>query len=318
MRIKFITATFACTILSTISFAATEVNDMTKVHDRLATYIEKNHSSYGEGEAEAGVAMSVYQSALAILDGNSEILYEAQQEKTHRIRSYEQIIDTLNEEFEGLLTSIKFFRQNLAVVDNAHFGVVTREERGGIKFTPNLFVPKLPVQLNIRTVLDGENDRNGGMYRFIAADKYKAFSLSEEEYANFGKNHKAFIKAFKISRTEDISLSIAESNRRAEELSTKIEGLRSQKVEIMQEIEDEMAAYVRARSAINLHQIGEIKTAFQIYGNALNSKRGRPLEAKERINDLIPTLDPKTTIWLANLLPESEFTVVTKKKRRSF
>jgi carbamoylphosphate synthase large subunit len=77
------------------------------------------------------------------------------------------------------------------------------------------------------------------------------------------------------------------------------------KAEIMLQIEDEMAACIHARSAINLHQIGEIKIAFQIYGNALNSKSVKSLEAKERINALLPTLDSKTAIWLVNFLPES-------------
>ena len=281
MCIKFIAAVFACLLYHIAAFAAIEADDIARAHDRLAAYIAKGHIQH-DGEAKA-CAMSVYQSALALLDENSGIISEMQREKNDRIRSYEQRIDTLNEEFEELLTSIKSFRQNLAVIGNAHFGVVMREEKGGIRFTPKLFIPKLPAPLSAHAVLNGENDRNWGEDRFADANKYNAFSLSEEEYARSGENRDLFFEVFKMSRAENINLSIINNKRRADQLSSELADLKVMKAEIMLQIEDEMAACIHARSAINLHQIGEIKIAFQIYGNALNSKSVKSLEAKAAI-----------------------------------
>ncbi|MES2252167.1 MAG: hypothetical protein V4482_00580 [Pseudomonadota bacterium] len=323
MSIRLIMIVLGCVFFSAPMFSSTLDIDHAEafeaVHGRLATYI-LNSPAVLSGtsdlktacKADADVAMSVYQAALAMLNDSSGIINEARSEKESRIRSHECRIKQLSVESERAQGSVQHWREILPILDNAHLGRIVGKSSGGIDFGNKLCVPKLSFKLALHVVLEGENDRNWD--RFHYCDQYESFSLTREEYVESARDINAFYEAFKASRKADYALHLSAEERKIAELSAELSDLRSRKSEIMRQIQEDVNAYIRSRSAINLRQISEIKLAFQVYGNALNSGRGDVMGAKERINGLLPTLDHRNAIWLAEFLPPSEFTVVEKKK----
>ena len=314
-------------MLSAISFAATENVDTPGCSFLRGTQELFQADDFVTAcKQEGRKAMHVYQSALSILNDKSSVFNEARAEKEFRIRRHEQRLVSLREKQEGTYSSIKAFRQTLPILENAHFGVIVGKMHSGLDFGSSLFVPIRASKLDADTVLTGENDRDYSENRFRCAAMYKAFPLTNAERSMAGGNHDAFIELFKTSRKADYESRLSEETQKGERLSTEISDLDRNRAAIIKQIQSDIEAKVRERSDMyDLIEIESLKYAFQCYGNALNAVRAlgsgeqeKITRLKTAIDDLLPTLSEKTLVWLNDLFPEYQWTVVTKKKRAGF
>lgn len=328
MHIKLIAATLCCAISNDISFAATEnVDDISRCSFlRSAQELFQVDDSVRACKEEGKKAIHVYQSALSILNDKSFVFNEARAEKEERIRWHERRLADLRKEHEATNSSTRAFVQTLSILKNADLGVIVGKIHGGIDFGSSLFVPKQPFKLDVYTVLTGENDRDCSESRFRCAAVYEAFSLTNEERSVAVGNYDTFMESFKASRKSTYELRLSGQAQKAERLSAEIADLESNRTSIIKEIQDDIDAKVKARSDMHdLIEIESLKYAFQCYGNALNAVRTlgsgeqeKITRLKTAIEDLLPTLSEKTLVWLNDLFPEYQWTVVTKKKRVGF
>lgn len=239
------------------------------------------------------VATAVYDASRMIINDNDAIFKEAQEQHDSKIHANTSRIKEMTTRIDSERGRQFSLRERMVVLGNVEFGWIGKIDE---YHNARLLVPRIPVQLTERAVIEGEH---GTRYRGRAGDLYLVFDLLDTEIPKSRRITEEFCRQFKSSQTKRLKEDLAGSLARVDLLTAAISDCQSPAKQL--EITAESDTYISEKSGVNLRQIGVIKTAFQDYSNLLNGVRS----AEAKLVQIVPSmqkLDDQTAIWLAGLL----------------